>query len=39
MFVPDGHTVTFGEMKPSEKHRISHRAAAFQRLSVACFGR
>lgn len=38
MFVPDGHSVTFGEMAPPEKHRISHRAAAFQRLSVACFG-
>ena len=39
MFVPDGHTATFGEMAPSEKHRISHRARAFQRLSIACFGR
>ena len=39
MFVPDGHAMTFGEMAPAEKHRISHRARAFQRLSVACFGR
>lgn len=37
MFVPDGHDVTFGEMDPDEKHRISHRADAFRRLLAACF--
>lgn len=32
MFVPDGHTRTFGEMAPAEKHAISHRAIAFGKL-------
>lgn len=32
MFVPAGYHVTFGEMDPAEKHRISHRAAAFRKL-------
>jgi XTP/dITP diphosphohydrolase len=36
MFVPDGHTQTFGEMAPSAKHAISHRAAAFAQFSAAC---
>ena len=37
MFLPDGHAETFGEMKPIEKHRISHRAEAFHKLIAACF--
>lgn len=37
MFVPDGHAVTFGEMAPADKHRISHRADAFRKLVAACF--
>ena len=36
MFVPDGRDDSFGEMDPAEKHRISHRAAAFALLSAAC---
>jgi XTP/dITP diphosphohydrolase len=36
MFVPDGHAETFGEMDPAQKHRISHRAAAFRLLAEAC---
>jgi XTP/dITP diphosphohydrolase len=36
MFVPDGGAETFGEMAPDAKHAISHRAAAFARLSAAC---
>jgi len=32
MFVPAGHELTFGEMDPAEKHRISHRADAFAKL-------
>jgi len=36
MFAPDGKTATFGEMDPAEKHRISHRAAAFRLLKDAC---
>jgi XTP/dITP diphosphohydrolase len=38
MFVPDGLTMTFGELEPAEKHRISHRAAAFRKLVAGCFG-
>jgi XTP/dITP diphosphohydrolase len=37
MFVPDGYDVTFGEMDPEHKHRISHRAEAFRKLVEACF--
>lgn len=32
VFVPEGHTVTFGEMPPERKHAISHRAEAFKKL-------
>jgi XTP/dITP diphosphohydrolase len=32
VFVPEGYDITFGEMDPDEKHRISHRAAAFAKL-------
>ena len=38
VFVADGHDLTFGEMDPAEKHRISHRADAFRKLIDACFG-
>ncbi|MGE5539802.1 MAG: RdgB/HAM1 family non-canonical purine NTP pyrophosphatase [Gemmatimonas sp.] len=37
IFVPDGHTITFGEMEPDAKHAISHRARAFAKL-LAAFG-
>ena len=37
MFVPDGYDMTFGEMDPDEKHRISHRARAFEKLVQECF--
>ena len=37
MFVPHGRTLTFGEIDPAEKHRISHRARAFAKLVEACF--
>jgi XTP/dITP diphosphohydrolase len=37
MFQPDGFALTFGEMDPAEKNRISHRAAAFARLVDGCF--
>ncbi len=36
IFVPDGYDETFGEMDPQLKHRISHRARAFERLVEAC---
>lgn len=35
MFLPDGATLTFGEMEPGAKHAISHRAIAFRRLVEA----
>jgi XTP/dITP diphosphohydrolase len=35
MFVPAGDERTFGEMDPAEKHAISHRARAFERLVKA----
>ena len=38
MFIPQGATLTFGEIDPEEKHRISHRAEAFKKLVAACFG-
>jgi XTP/dITP diphosphohydrolase len=36
MFVPVGGTMTFGEMDPAEKHKISHRARAFAKLVEGC---
>jgi XTP/dITP diphosphohydrolase len=37
IFTADGRDITFGEMDPEEKHRISHRADAFRKLVAACF--
>jgi len=37
VFVPAGHTITFAEMNPSDKHAMSHRAKAFKQLINACF--
>ena len=39
IFVPDSRSdgLTFGELDPDEKHAISHRADAFQKLVAACF--
>ena len=46
MFLPDGHTRTFGEMTSEEKHGLpphglglSHRARAFVKLAAACLRR
>jgi XTP/dITP diphosphohydrolase len=36
-FLPDGETLTFGEMDPAKKHEMSHRADAFRKLIAACF--
>jgi XTP/dITP diphosphohydrolase len=43
LFLPDGHTHTFGEMPSEEKHGLpphgrglSHRARAFLKLAAAC---
>jgi XTP/dITP diphosphohydrolase len=38
MFIPLGGNLTFGEMDPVEKHRISHRARAFAKLVERGFG-
>ncbi|RYH10864.1 RdgB/HAM1 family non-canonical purine NTP pyrophosphatase [Tropicimonas sp. IMCC6043] len=37
MFQPVGETETFGEMDPSRKHAMSHRADAFAKLVAGCF--
>ncbi len=46
MFLPDGHTRTFGEMTNAEKHGLppagkglSHRARAFLKLAEACLAK
>jgi len=46
IFLPDGHTRTFGEMSAEEKHGLppqgkglSHRARAFLKLAEACLER
>ena len=38
VFLPDGGALTFGEMDPDAKHRISHRARAFALFVDACLG-
>src|SRR3569833_332412 len=38
VFVPKGYEVTFAELPPEEKHRISHRADAFAKLVAEQFG-
>ena len=35
VFVPEGHDVTFAELKPEQKHAMSHRAVAFEKLKAA----
>jgi XTP/dITP diphosphohydrolase len=37
IFVPEGYAETFGEFDQARKHRISHRARAFEALVAACF--
>jgi XTP/dITP diphosphohydrolase len=39
IFVPQGGTLTYGEMPPEQKHASSHRARAMAQLVQACFGR
>ncbi len=38
VFVPKGRDQTFAEIDPEEKHRISHRADAFAKLTAEQFG-
>ena len=35
VFVPVGHDVTFAELEPQQKHSMSHRAMAFDKLKKA----
>ena len=37
IFVPEGGSLTFGEMEPVDKDAISHRARAFAKLTAALF--
>jgi XTP/dITP diphosphohydrolase len=37
IFIPEGEIETFGEMDPTKKHAMSHRADAFRKLKKACF--
>lgn len=37
IFVPTGHSQTFGEMEPAAKDAMSHRARAFEQLKAALF--
>ena len=37
MFQAEGYRITFGEMDPVEKHKISHRAEAFDKIKKTCF--
>lgn len=38
IFEPLGYDLTFGEIDPAEKNRISHRADAFRKLVGSCLG-
>jgi XTP/dITP diphosphohydrolase len=38
IFVANGYDKTFAEMMPDQKHAIGHRADAFAKLLVRCFG-
>ena len=38
IFIPDGYDETFGEIDPHLRHRISHRALAFEKFAAACLG-
>jgi len=37
IFVPNGGSLTFGEIDPAMKHAMSHRADAFRQLVAKCF--
>ena len=37
VFVPVGFEVTYAELEPAQKHAMSHRAAAFEKLKAALF--
>ena len=37
IFIPNGQSLTYGQIEPVKKHQISHRADAFRQLLAACF--
>ncbi|MDH5797820.1 MAG: non-canonical purine NTP pyrophosphatase, partial [Paracoccaceae bacterium] len=37
IFLPTGESQTFGEMDPTKKHSMSHRADAFAKMIAGCF--
>lgn len=37
LFVPDGFTRTFAELAPEEKHAISHRGKALEKVKKYCY--
>ena len=37
IFQPNGHNLSFGEMEPEKKHKMSHRANAFKQLLETVF--
>lgn len=37
IFIPEGHSITYAEMLPEQKKRLSHRAVAIQKMIRACF--
>ena len=37
IFIPEGHSITYAEMAPNLKQRISHRAVAIQKIMHECF--
>ena len=36
MFVPEGHSLSFAELPPAEKNKISHRARALKLFTDNC---
>lgn len=39
IFIPEGHSITYAQMPPIQKQRISHRAIAIQEMIRKCFAR
>lgn len=37
IFIPEGHSITYAQMRPEQKQRISHRAIAIQKMIRECF--
>lgn len=37
IFIPEGHSMTYAQMSPEQKQRLSHRAVAIQEMIRECF--